>query len=337
MLTLAREMTTEANANAAQPAIVNKLPVSEAEKLAGFKVIQPAWLPEGYHLDFAKYFPEYKTVCLEYRHPGDGDDKSSSLTIAESSTASLPALTDLFPSDPTYGRFMETENRTVGGAKSSEGVYAYGDMDTTKVCGERSYQDQVLQMQAENIQVMIFTRRSSSTGQRNFLTRQQMVRLAESMTGVHTISDDQLDPDLITSVTDAERLIGFHLKLPTKLPEGVSFDHIRYSKDGQVIQIVVIYTGGVGPEIDITFTIGSTETLEKLYNELPETWEKVKVNGMDGILSQGFYNSGKWMKLENGGDGAVQLIWFEDGIKHSITGFNAYSRQVWLEIAESSK
>ena len=47
-----------------------------------------------------------------------------------------------------------------------------------------------------------------------------MVRLAESITGVHTVSENQPDPEYLNSIEDAKKIAGIPLKLPTKLPGG---------------------------------------------------------------------------------------------------------------------
>ena len=55
------------------------------------------------------------------------------------------------------------------------------------------------------------------------------------------------------------------------------------------------------------------------------------------VLSQSYWDDKKWKELPDGGDGGASVTWFEDGIKYSVGGFNAYPGNVWLEMAKSLK
>lgn len=349
LVNLAASMNATTEPAVAQPSQkpeIKHVSIPEAEKLAGFQIVQPSWLPDGYENLNAWYMHENKTICVDYQHLADKEigTKYASLTIAESPLAQAQNINDLFPDRPNLGRFMISETLNIGGVKNGIGDYAYGAPDPSILCGEKTYQDQVLQVQTDKFQWTIFSHRTSATGNRNFLTRQQLVRLVESMTNVHTIDANQLDPDLIPSVAEAEKLAGFHLKLPSRLPEGYSFDFATYSKKDRVTRVTVIYRGSfghqphmVGNTFSVTITSNSTDTLDQLYNEHPDIYDKVKVAGNNGIITQGFWDAGNFVKMEMGGDGGMSLIWYDNGLKYAIFGFNLFPKDVWLQIAESMK
>jgi len=344
---LASEMTTQADASAPlstlTPTLISTQGVEEVEKHIGFKVIQPGWLPKDYHLDHTSISADGKAVCLEYHHPADFEDSLmiekgySSLSIAESAPGSLPALADLIPfnADPKYFGYSDTETVKIGGAKNGQAIYARGILEPSKLCGNR-YEDQVLSVQTDTLQFIILSRTDPGNGHRNFVTRQQNMLLAESITGLSTIPADQLDPEFITSLTDAERLFGAHIKLPTQLPDGKYFDHFSFQQVG-IVKSIYAYFGGGGNPFSVVVTAGGDETLDKLYNERLGVYDKVKVRGTDGIISQGVFLENGFKMMENGGDGGANLVWFEDGLEYTIGGFNAYPRSVWLQIAESMK
>lgn len=306
--------------------------LAEAEESAGFSVLQPAWLPEGYHFDGARHLPEAQIICLEYRHPEDPEDMGPSLSIAQSAQAPLPDLDELFPAPAGSSRYLVQENITLGGAVNGKGLFAHSVM-YAQLC-EGSLQSKVLQVQMEGMNFSIFARADGLSTSRNWLTRQEMVRVAESMTGVPTVFDDQLDPEFLTSVEDAEGLVEFDLKLPTRLPAGKTFDHIRIEADGPVQTVTIFYSDG-NNVISVTQTSGSQDTLEMALKTHPESYDPVTIHGQPAFISQGYWDSNGWRKIEGGGDGGASVIWFEDGIKYMVSGFNEYPRDVWIAIAES--
>ncbi len=343
LLSLANKLTTSEILTfqptaTVQPGSIIYENTDELERAAGFEIVEPAWLPEGYHLQQAKYLPEMQAVCLEYSHPSDTE--GNSLSIVEYGVAPLPTLAELSSIDPQY---FETQMKTVGGAQENQGLFASNIQNQTKVCGNL-WQDQVLLVASDQGNFAIWARSVFwNSKNHDFLTPQQMIKVAESITGVKTISDDQLDPDYITSIADAERLAGFHIKLPTRLPEGVSFDHIQVENKGPVTTVQAYYQADFFV-IVVNIISGGSDTLDSLRNDPrnpvdpDHPWfDIVELRGTEGMISQGLFDSGEFLKLENGGDGSASLVWFEDGMKYVIRGFNAYPKDVWLDIAESMK
>lgn len=171
---------------------------------------------------------------------------------------------------------------------------------------------------------------------KNWLTRQEMVKLAESITGVHLVPESQSDPEYLTSVSEAEKLAGFSIKLPTQLPEGKNLDHIRFESEGSQ-RTVTLYYSDSNLELEIVETAGSENTLQTISKDHPEAFDPVTVHNQPALISQGYWDNNEWKKFEDGGDGSASVAWFEDGIQYLVSGFNEYPRAVWLAIAESLK
>lgn len=331
MALLAMSLTDQIDVPFTQPTPESPKSLAEVEQQVGFQAIEPTWLPQEYQLDRIDFVPERNMICLEYRHPAD--DSEPSLSVAESVDTPLPDLDELFPTLPDYGQYLEKENITVGGAFNESGVFAYGNMDASQVCGNR-LQSKMLQVRMKGLNFSIYARASGLLSTRNWLTRQEMVQLAESITGVKTIAESQIDPEFLTSVAEAEKLTGFHLKLPTQLPEGKTFNHIRIEVVGSKRTAVISYSDS-NNVFEVSQTIGSDNTLETITKDHPEAYDQIAVHSQPALISQGYWDSDGWKKIEAGGDGGITLTWFEEGIQYMVSGFNEYPRSVWLAIAES--
>lgn len=316
--------------------------ISEVEQDAGFDVIEPAWLPKGFRFEYATYFPDSQTICLQYHHSSDlplgnsSNPPAQSLTIAESVTESLPAPEDLVVDGLRPDQvFVEKAELRVGGALNEKGLYAYGSLNAGKICNSQSFQNQVLFIQAEGLSIAIISQKEGPIGSpRNWLTRQEMVRLAESITGVRTVGENELDPEFLTSIQDIKNLASLPLKLPTKLPEGMNFTYGQVSIEGTVEKVILHYSDGK-LDISIRLVKDSTDTLDMILQNNPEAYRQITIHNQPALISQGYWNENGWKELPNGGDGGASVTWFEDGIKYSVSGFNAYPSQVWIEIAES--
>lgn len=345
---LAASLTDQAPLAATQPVVDQPKSVSEVEKEAGFSVVEPSWLPEGYHLERTHYLPDSKIVCLEYRHPSDQPMGSSwnlpapSLTIAESAFKPLPDLNELVVSGLRSDQILlEKTNLRVGGALNEQGLYAYGSLSAGKICDSQSFQNKVLFFQANGKQMAIIAQGEGPMGRaRNWLTQREMVRLAESITGLHYVTDDQPDPEFLTSIEDAKQLSGFPLRLPTNLPEGMNFYYARVVNDGNIQKVDFYYIGyfNKNPQIvSISQIKGAGGSLEMILESHQEAYHWITIHSQPALISQGYWNENGWKKIANGGDGGASVIWYEDGIKYSVSGFNAYPSQVWIDIAESVK
>ncbi len=307
---------------------------AEAGKEAGFQVIQPAWLPQGYHFERADYQPQRGIVCLVYFH--SDDQRLSSLSIAESVRQPLPEPQELIMEGLRPEQvILEQTQLPLGGALDEKGLYVYGSVDAEKLCGGNSQQVLFFDVPGLHIAIAARTAASWSSGH-NWLTRQEMLKVAESISGVHIIADDQPDREFLTSIEDARRLAGFALKVPSILPQGMNFNYARLSVDGAEHSAEIYYSDGT-QTIGVRQTLGSPETLQDILAKGAQMYRHASVHNQDALISQGYWKDDGWKDIPDGGDGGASVTWFEDGIEYSLSGFNAYPSAIWLEIAESLK
>ena len=336
---LASKLTLSVNQEASQPYTPQRKTINEVESITGITILEPSWLPEGYEFYAAEFLPEPNISCLFYRHPGDGADVEYSLSIALSSNNTMPSLEALFPEIPDYGQYLVQENLEVGGALNDLGVFGYGAMDASNYCGH-SMQSKVLLFATDAAQYAIYAQDSGPIGySRNWLTRQEMVRLAESITGTSTLQEGQLDPEFLTSIEDAEQLSGMELKQPATLPEGMVFVYAKVTEADGNLRVDLNYANNE-VQISVWQYPADPEALQAFINEHPESYDPITIHGQSGWISQGYWSEmdgkvGGWHEIEDGGDGGATVTWIEDGMRYSVGGFNAYSREVWLAIAES--
>jgi hypothetical protein len=309
------------------PAPVNdNLTLAQAEALAGFQLLVPDKLPrDEYTFSHASYSPNTHTVCLVYSHP---EDYGTSLSIAETNSGSFPALEDLFLSWPNYGWHFSAEILKVGGGLGGYGQLFKGSLNYDQFCighvvtpgGGYSPESEVLQIQAQGLNISIYAKEYPSIFEGNFVTQLELVRLAESLTGVQTIPDEQLDPEYLTDVGDAEAFVGFHIQVPTQLFPGEEFRYFRVVADGLSRQVHITYR----KNLEVIETILPDNTLESILTASP-SGEKVTVHGQPGLL---YYEGGN----------SISIIWFENGIKYEVYGvYDNQPVRVWLDLAESLK
>jgi hypothetical protein len=268
-------------------------------------------------------------VCLVYKHP---DDYGASLTIAESATMSFPALNDLFLSWPNYGWHINAETLKVGGGLGGWGMLIKGSLNYNQFCvgnvgtpvGSYSPETEVLQLQAQGLMISIYAKEFPSLREHNFTTQLELLRIAESITGVHTVPDDQLDPEYLLDVKDAEAFVGFHVQIPTKLFPGEAFSYFRVVPEGWARSVTIMYENNLW----ITETFLPGRTLDSIFNEEPKSdqmYQKVTVKSQPGLLY-----------AEPGN--LIVITWFENGIQYQLSGvYDGQPVDVWLSIAESMK
>ena len=137
--------------------------------------------------------------------------------------------------------------------------------------------NQVLQFQTQDLQISIYAKDAPSIFERNFVTQLELVRLAESITGVHTIPDNQLDPSFLQRPRMfAETLAGFDILLPTQLFPGEALSYLKLNTEGLSRSVTAMYQHNLA----VTETMWPTETLKSYMQiEKPEIIKTVTVRG----------------------------------------------------------
>lgn len=309
------------------PALVSEIivvqSVVEASQQAGFDVIETTWLPEGYSFSSVSISPDHRAACLHYRHTNsmDGD---GTLHVFQSPSVSLPEVENLAN---LADQFTKIETLTVGGAQSGSGQFIQANMAGYELCGlESSYREGLL-WSTDQINYIIFA------GMVDPVTwmpsRLQLVWMAEGLTGMHTVTDETIDPDRLRSVEEAEALAGFDLVEPTRLPAGEVFTYGTSQVIGGHQWVSLNYTN-----FGITQISRITQTLDASYQHDPAIDEAVFVHGQTAFYRQGCREADGWNK-----DcfGTFSLVWHENGIEYRLWGTMSYllPREVILAIAES--
>jgi hypothetical protein len=303
----------------------------------GFEPIQPAWLPEGYAYTDSKSLNNGQTTCLYYR--GRGDDAQFPSLVIIQSRADLPTVEQL--RDPLYAEIniapedipISRETVQLGGASGEANLIETG-MDASQLCGgTRLPMGKVLMWQAGDQNFVLFTQ-SNAWWDVAFLTKLEMRRVAESMTGVTTIAEDTMDPERLPSIESAAAMSGFPISEPAKLPDGFQFDYAAYWQDGESRNVLLVYrVNDVLLGFNILQTSEPPETMEARMAANPDIYEKVVVNNQPAWFSMGeCWDENNKPFTENCG-APQSLIWFENGMEYSIVGF--FSKEAIIAIAES--
>lgn len=302
------------------PAVPHATSIEEIAAQAGFPVTEPAWLPAGYAFDHATYSSEHQAACLCYRYLDL--EGWPLLTVAEIGTGVLPAIGDLqtvvlFNGQPVEAA-VDQQMVSVGGAAGGQGQLAITGVDTSRLCGgEAQHANMTLLWQAVDRSFAVFASIDQYDG-RGFLTRLEMSRLAESLTGVSTIPPDALDPGRLPTIEAAERLAGFDLLAPTRVPEGFAFAYAAYREIGDP-EVTLLYFSSTRDSIGrshgyvLTQTTGSPNTLEEV--AMGGGYEWTTVHGEPAV-----YRQMCWDATAEGFDAAcyLELSWYEEGLRFDV-------------------
>lgn len=303
--------------------------VQEAETLAGFDVIEPDALPNGYTFKYASYVTETNSICLYFMH--SSDEFLPSLGIVESTKRPFPTLRNVFhpsPEELKIGATVITDTLPIGGAADGHGLYISGWIYENPYCDNGS-ESQALVVQMANFWFIIFARQDIGLHEGS-LTKLEMAKLAENITGVHTIPESQLDPQRLPSIEAAEQVAGFDIKIPAKLPAENAFGYASYLQEDPAKWITLHYMN-----FSIRAGFGVTETLEMMDNESPGIYKKLWVNGQPALYLQGCGTDQGW---DWNCSGALSLTWFDNGVIYSIWAIAGdLNEETAIAIAESMR
>lgn len=205
------------------------LSAADASLLAGFPVRVPAYTPKGWDQPFYAYDAATSFVCLNYAIDGQRDHPR--LFVRESATA---PITDLQPAGPIQPGGatpspIQYETIVIGGADNRTGRFTRSHfIPPENACnGQNDFfvTNEVLQWTAQGITYEIYG--AADPFSSRSVSKLDLQRIAESITGVATIPVDAPDPEHLWSIQEAEKLAGFHVKVPTKLPKGYAFEMAR--------------------------------------------------------------------------------------------------------------
>jgi hypothetical protein len=136
----------------------------------------------------------------------------------------------------------------------------------------------------------------------DLMNRDKLIDLAESLVDSPKGTTEDLDPDALYSISDAEQIAGIDLKAPTLLPLDIDFEYARYYSYNDEIRLFY----GINNELVIYVWKDKSLNLESHATSTP--YEIVKING-----EPAFYGSA-------GGttDGIMFLTWEQDGLLYQL-------------------
>ncbi len=350
LLYMAERMTTEAVEIA--DTFAQSMEIQEISQQVGFTVVEPGWVPGGYSLLKAAYTSEQNAACLYYRY---GEGALPVLAIAQR-PAAASILEDITISTVDgNGQNITipvvTEPVVIGGAQA---VLVSNGVSSGTLCPDKDFVgNQALYWQFNGKDYVIFGLIDQYKGG-VFLSRLEMLRLAENLTGVSTLSEGGLDPERLRSAAEAQSLAGFEVKSPSQIVAGLHLDHAAFylaseenkptSIDGpfdlaggQTETVVFVYTpegkptrGGHDYGLFITQTAGDIRTLQEIHG-----W-----GGFDEVIVNGQaaeYRLLCWDTPTGDTECHQELYWHANGIGYGIFAYlpGALERDVLIAIAES--
>jgi len=321
------------------PSPTPQLSLAQLSQMTGFEVSLPVWLPDGYTFQKAAYFPQRNGACLYY-HYAEGAEGWPLLTIFESPASLAPGVYDIKMEAQSYdGQLidipLDVSTLPVGGAEGGLAQFVGNGVDAGKLCSYPGLvSNRALVWQAGGKGYVIFGLLDQYQG-RGFISRLEMQRIAESLTGVATL-EDTLDPERLLTVEDAETLAGFDVREPTQMLADMHFDHaVVHTGDG-LNEVYMVYSGsgnGDGRRYGFSFSqaVGETQSLEDTF--LAGGYENLTIHAQPAI-----YREICWSDISgNSAECYQEASWYEDGTRFDIQAYlpGALEKETFLKIAES--
>jgi anti-sigma factor RsiW len=302
--------------------------IQELSVQVGFNMIEPAWLPEGYSLSNTNLtYNDGQTACLYYL--GHGDEANQPSLIIAQSRARIPTAEQL--RDPLFPQedippFAE-ESITLGGV--SESSLRETAMDISQWCGgARLPLNRALLWQAGDVSFGVFSHGFSWSGE-SFVSKLEMRRIAESMTGISTILAEEVDIEKIHDLPTARAAFGQYFLSPAYLPEGNAFDYASLAVVESSTWLSLVYSN----QLWISVATGITETVQTLdESSAPEIYEPLTVKGQPALYSKGYCFNDEGPFYEGCGLPA-SITWNENGLEYIIESF--LGKDTMLAVAES--
>jgi hypothetical protein len=329
-----------------------ELKLAEVEAAAGYPVLTPASLPDGYAFDHALFSSARNCVCLYYQTPlitnnpvYQGFPLDPPLVIIQSPTAALPTDGDLSPR--LESETMDIAEVSVGGAEGGKARFVSGDLKLEHWCGGYSQMGVnaglLWTSGGKSFQVYF----SGGMGMPGLLGRLDLIRIAESMTGVSTVPADQLDPEHLRTIDEVRRAAWFTPLFPTLLPEGVTFWYSIITEEFGPKRLGLWYDSYLFLEAPVDDPgMALKDEIIRLYEFPPDALEPVLIDGEPGYHIHGVYEfdeSGnkKWMTDDST---PGWLFWRTRGIQIEISFFRnpvepytKETKETLIRIAESMK
>lgn len=316
---------------------------------AGFPVTLPGWLPERFSLVNADFVPSQNTVCQYYAHPGS--ENFANLVIIESTR--LLSLQDILLPPQFYSGVqidipVYTETVPLAGAKNGQALYASNGLNINTICGNQNLTSNHALLWQSNGHNYIISAMLNAYDGRSFLTRLEMRRVAESLTGALIVPVDTLDPEHLVSTADAQALASFDIKTPRRMPADMHFAYAVYRGPGASTMPVSMQNGG--EEVVLVYLGTTFDNIERRHSFLffqntisPNTLVEMALGGGEWVTVNGLpavYSQTCWNETAEDADATCELSlsWLDEkNIRFDLIAYlpGALKKETFISIAES--
>lgn len=322
LLTMASQLTSQPPT--AQTGSLSAFSLEDAQKLVTFDLKIPQWLPKGYTFHSARIDKSRQSVCLTYSN-GQDELTTDALYIFESAILPLP--------DPAMiGNLQDGVTQTttlpIAGADDSQGQHLDGNLFEQALCNRPGMAGQALFWRSREITHILYANDMDFLiGLR--LSKVKMQRIAEGLTGVTTITDDTIDPERLTSIELTEKLVGYALPKPLKLPAGEEFQYAVFNPQEQEHGVAIFFT-----HFSLSVRPGVPEGADPQWEKADG--DRLEVRGKPAHYGYGCYVIGGW---DPKCGGPHVLTWRENGFEFQLSGSfngdNRENREILVAIAEN--
>jgi len=337
MLTeLAASLTTKP----AEENIPTANPIQALEEIvdqAGFEVRTAGWLPKRFA--FEKVVLNANVVCQFYGYPES--EGFPNLVIVQ--TPRMLSLADLQLAPQYYNNIqidipLNFEATPLDGAMNGQALYAWNGLDLNPLCNlDGINSNHLLLWQADGMSFVVSGALDQFDG-REFLTRMEMLRIAESLNGATGFQEGKPDPEYLPSAAMAEALAGFSVKTPTWMPQDARFEYAFVRDSNGSPEVGLVYFSPTRDSIERRHSylfFQKTRPENTLAEQAQGGGEWVQVSGMAAVFSQAC-----WDRSGQGGDPGCNLTlsWVDaSGVRHDIEVYQpgVLDRALLIAIAES--
>lgn len=316
--------------------------VSKAEAAVGFDLKEPPGDLEGLVFTRAGANPTLHFATLIYTAIGGGSQLTISQTRGDMSASSWGQV-------PPSAAIEEVK---VGG---HDGEYVRGTFAVEPGATSATWwaDGPVRRLRWREGDVLFEIRLDGHVAVVEYLEKDTIIQLAESLAYTPTVAEGQLRADYLTSVKDAETLAGFDLLEPTILPEGFAFKYAEFDTASKRVRLV--YEAGTGADMAgiVIFqtplaVAPNTDFAEGLP---PDAVETVQINGATARYTAGSYyadyaptpGAPTPVPVWNPDDSSRSLSWRTDSLLINVYFFSSQwyggrlEKADMIAIAESMK
>jgi len=313
--------------------------------------VTPGWLPERYSFDSAIQVPGRAAACTFFRYPAS--QGVPTLAIIESSQwISLDDI--LLPPQvyngvaveiPVYSEFVPLE-----GALNDQALYVSNGLQINSLCNALNLTTNHALLWHSGGKSYLISAMLNAFDGRGFLTRREMLRIAESINTPGLPAEASLDPEYLTSIQDAETLAGFDIQTPNQIPEEMRFAYAVLRNDPSAITLAP--ASNATPEVILAYYAATLDSLDRRHHILffqqmaPEnTLDEVALSGGEWVLVNGLpavYSQSCYDNRAQGGDAAcfIDLTWQDvAGIRFVLHAYlpALLDQNTLIVIAESTR